>query len=437
VMALSGTIILDLCLVIIFLFVFSVLRRTFPSFYSYKSFENESWAPQYHKGFLSWIVDTWRLEDKVILQQPGGYDAFSFLQFIRYAIKLFTFISFIGLVAVLWTNWSGANQQLAGSDPNATNGFAAWTMANLPNSDNRFSVHTVTVIIFNFAVWYMMHKLYQNFSLVNHERLKNESLTARSVVVFNVPKAVKTDDQLLKTFEEQYYGRMTDAVVVKDTSKLRALYQKRKNYFELWKKNKYLEAHTGERTTVVVPKLGMPVGETCDAIHFYERKLKKYDALLKTAASKVFISHKEYQHSGLSPSPARKSASAQTLEAVTNVAESSKQAFNKARSLLKLDSAGVGFISFDSLAVAMQAAQTLQLADPSKLVVKLAPDASDIQWQWLCKPAREIWLRYLLVLGLNHQEKIDQKTPISMLYCFLRCFGQVLFWFSLLFGPFP
>ena len=112
--------------------------------------------------------------------------------------------------------------------------------------------------------------------------------------------AITDDEELLKSLEEQYGSRITDGLIVLDTSKLRNLYEKRKKYFEEWKKAKHYEgktifcdshffngekkillqkkiivAHTGERTMITVPKLGVPIGGKEDSIHYYERKVKK------------------------------------------------------------------------------------------------------------------------------------------------------------------
>lgn len=420
-MALLGTLIINVVVVSILLILFSILRRKFPSLYSYKSFEIASWAPPLTKGLFGWMSGTWQYPDSELLAQPGGFDAFSFLDFLRYTIRFFTLTSAVTLIAALWTNWSGSLKDLPSDDPRYPKGFDVWTLANIDGDqmDNRLIVHLLIVIMESLFIWLLLFKLYKNFSKTNHSRLKSETLTARSVMIANLPRGITTDGQLRERFVEEYGNRMTDCLLVKDTTALRNLANKRDEYFENWKKEKHIEAQTGVRNVV---SIGMKGGQV-DAIKHWERKVRKYDGLLTVALENVHLPEKQYLHSGLSPRLERKAQTNNVdndsdidindnndnndIEDIEAAPEKKGSVLGKvgshassARNFLKLSPVGVGFVSFDSLAVATQAAQTLQMENPRKMVVRMAPDASDVAWNWVGKSEREVMIRFIVVMGL-------------------------------------
>jgi hypothetical protein len=57
----------------------------------------------------------------------------------------------------------------------------------------------------------------------------------------------------------------------------------------------------------------------------------------------------------------------------------------------------IGFVTFSSVILAMQASQTLHDKNPHKMIVEPAPAPNDIHWNWIIVPKPELLVRSIFV----------------------------------------
>jgi hypothetical protein len=53
--------------------------------------------------------------------------------------------------------------------------------------DNRIVVHLLVTLAFCVMTWYFNNRIIFDFSMLNHSRLRSESIEARSVILYNLP----------------------------------------------------------------------------------------------------------------------------------------------------------------------------------------------------------------------------------------------------------
>jgi hypothetical protein len=89
-------------------------------------------------GIFNWIKTIVTYSEKDI-QQSHGIDVLVYLQFVKFCIILFVFMTAIGMLVLLPTNYSGTN---------GMSGFNATCLGNLHEEDPRLWIHLCAVYLF-------------------------------------------------------------------------------------------------------------------------------------------------------------------------------------------------------------------------------------------------------------------------------------------------
>ncbi|XP_063757460.1 CSC1-like protein 1 [Eleginops maclovinus] len=275
---------LDFCVFLVLLMVFSIIRRKFWDYGRLALVSNEGYTDSTHRhyghqssvvsnaedleyelGFCSWLPFILRMDEEKI-KTRCGMDAVHYLSFQRHLIVLLIVLTITSLSIIMPVNMTG---DLLGNDPQS---FGRTTVGNLPNGDNLLWLHTV------FAVLYLILTvvvLRHHTSQMKGERRE----TARdSLFVCSVPKTA-TEEAVKTHFIEAYPSCRVCAVTLGyDVAKLMHLDKERERAGKNLRYYERVQEKTG-KLVLINPRL---CGHLCccasskkvDAIDFYRTQEK-------------------------------------------------------------------------------------------------------------------------------------------------------------------
>eukprot|EP01114_Cavostelium_apophysatum_P018971 TRINITY_DN597_c0_g1_i1.p1 TRINITY_DN597_c0_g1~~TRINITY_DN597_c0_g1_i1.p1 ORF type:complete len:787 (-),score=137.08 TRINITY_DN597_c0_g1_i1:702-3062(-) len=363
---------------------FFILRKIDRQFYAYKYKEkpDAGFFDGYEDGPFRWLGPLWKLSDSQIAETYGGHDAVIYLQFLRLTIVLFSVMSVLGVGIILPVNFAGEYlaDYVGGTNPNMTD--IVWgnlshtdldklTMANIKRGSNILILHLLSVFVFTGMCCFYLFKVYSSYVRHMNSRKQRDTLQSRTVMVRNVPGYYNTPENFTNFFAEYYGKRVARISLLQDLRKCHRLKNLRDKYARMYRSAvHYAEENTKKPALQVVliegrlkflqdvPVLGsIPLlGTKVDAINYYKNRVAELDKRIEKNRGKP------HRHGNC------------------------------------------GFVTFTSTAAAMQCAQTLHCNDPSSMVIRQAPDPSDIQWSNLVKHYHErrlkSFLNYALLVGL-------------------------------------
>jgi len=167
-------------------------------------------------------------------------------------------------------------------------------------------------------------------------------------MIRNIPEELLSEESLLHYFNRLYPDRVQSVYIVPDLRTLEKLVKKREkarkkyhNAVYKYEKSGLLPVHRHSKGTF----LGKLRGPTMPSVEYFQKKIDDLDQKIQR--------EKERPHANTR----------------------------------------VGFVTFDKIATAVQASQTLHRTDPFKLQVSPAPDPHAIMWKWLHIPNFDRLLR--------------------------------------------
>ncbi|XP_028857924.1 CSC1-like protein 1 isoform X2 [Denticeps clupeoides] len=179
------------------------------------SFISNAEEPEYEKGFCSWMLFVFRM-DEAMIRDRCGVDAVHYLSFQRHLITLMLLICVASVTIILPVNLSG---NLLGNDPYS---FGRTTIGNLQKDNNLLWLHTV------FAVLYLALTV----GLLRHHTSQMKGMqreTARNTLfISSVPRRATVDNIRTHFMEAYPTCRVTDVRLCYDVTKLVYMDKERK-----------------------------------------------------------------------------------------------------------------------------------------------------------------------------------------------------------------
>jgi len=383
---------------IVLILTFSVLRKSFKSFYLPKrirSFSNENgqstelhtiprWSePEVlaeHSGtglfnrFFAWISYTFLFSENQLLEQYGGYDMVVYLRFLKLSMILFAILSLFGLIILLPINATSTNQYLDPNNDQYIQGMRIYTIANIPQGSSTNWAPLISVVIFSgFAYLYIY---YYHLSLNQLRKIqieKNRDVISRSIMVHDIPKRLRTEEAFRNYFLSIYgEDRVLHTVIVPKAKRLRSMKEKRDNLLKKWARANDILKETGKRIRHQRKSkfLTSPLEANVDSIDYYEKKLQALDEKI--------------------------------IE---------EQSFD-------MELGSTGFVTFSSVTVAMLAAQALHESNPFKMKIKLAPEMQDINWGNLTLKRYHRWTRFVIIVAILVVLFLFWTIPVAFIQAF-------------------
>eukprot|EP01114_Cavostelium_apophysatum_P010535 TRINITY_DN2438_c0_g2_i2.p1 TRINITY_DN2438_c0_g2~~TRINITY_DN2438_c0_g2_i2.p1 ORF type:complete len:786 (-),score=145.12 TRINITY_DN2438_c0_g2_i2:855-3212(-) len=367
------TTILSSVVLVIASLAFIALRRRYPQFYQPKCYSKERWAPKEGTGAFWWVKTVFSYEESTLLQS-AGIDVVAYLRLLKYTFMLFTVLSIVGMVIILPTNYFGTSS-LEVQEHNSTTYSAEeqYSISHLKNGSETMWVHLLFTFIFSFCVFYYLQKLYLTCIDIQRRNPSHKSVTSSTVMVFNLPANITSQDKLRDMFEDIFgKGRVLSVHMIPDLAELVDLQKMRDTAFKHLKRAQDLlrEKKVPKRPTHRIGTLGL-IGMEVDSIGYYTRELEYLDKEIL------------------------------------------------ARQSGPLEMKNAGFVTFNSVATAMQCAQTL-LANDLDLDCALAPLPSDIEWHRFYVSNHEYFTRTFVVYAILGVVFAFWSVPVIILSSFTR-----------------
>ena len=256
--------------------------------------------PDISDGLFSCFSITLTTPEATVLKSAGP-DAVIFARFFRLSAILFFVSSLLGAVMLI-LNYQGGNGKKR---------FEQMSIANIQDDSPTLFIHLIFAWVINLLALYLLFRAWIGWVSIRHAYLANihqqdQNLT---VLVHNVPKKARSDEELSAYFSHLYPINFHSAVIVKDTATLHLIIARRSEYLQKLEHAYGVWGETGEKPKAREKKgeaehwvdswlcshhchaltsfLFYPFRAEVDAIDYYTYKLHKYNALVEREQKRV------------------------------------------------------------------------------------------------------------------------------------------------------
>ncbi|CAG8672498.1 16389_t:CDS:10 [Cetraspora pellucida] len=264
------------------------------------------------RSFFGWIVPLLKMSESEVLDRVG-LDAAVILSFFGMSYKLFAFCSLFGLVVLSPIKFTGYIYGNHSKNPQGD------TPVGIPEHDTSEPLESYGILlsyviftwVFSLATFFFTFYNYREFSIMRHNyyRKWKHTISARTVMVTVLPKSLQTELKLAEFYGSLGLGSVQSVVVYKNVRKLRHTLEKRTYYlrmlerayqeylgnpcdypgydpdealkeFEQNRKILVLSNIPKRRPTIRTGCLGL-FGKKVDKIEYYTDKFNHYDKLVE------------------------------------------------------------------------------------------------------------------------------------------------------------
>ena len=238
---------------------------------------------------------------EAVLLHSAGPDAVILARFFRLSSVLFFVSSLLGVIMLILNVQGGAGKEK----------FEQMSIANIEDDSSALFVHLLFAYVINLLALYLMFRAWIGWVSIRHAYLANihaqdQNLT---ILVHNVPRKDRSDEGLSAFFSRLYPLNFHSAVLVKDTTTLHLIIERRDEYLQKLEHAYGVWGETGEKPRVREKKsdaeqwvatflcshrchrltslLFYPLRSEVDAIEYYTYKLSKYNALVEREQKRV------------------------------------------------------------------------------------------------------------------------------------------------------
>jgi len=320
----------SIILVLVYI-IFSVLREKWPTFYQPKRFANPSEFPEERVPYIGWLYHTLMFPEKKLLGNVG-YDGVVYLRFVKYNIIFLLLLSIISLAVLAPINAAGKEH---------LTGLSKLTLANIKAGDDALWAHLVFAVLFSCLGYFHISRLYNSCINLDDRLKKLTSIKTRAVMVSSLTDDINSEEALKQCFVKMYgKHKVVDAILIPKLTELRALMIQRRELVRKYKRAKDLLSEPPSNWVWLMQKVKYPFFQPTDTgvdyVSVFKRDIEDVD-------KKIL----ELQ------------ANAQSREFTD-----------------------CGVVLFESVATAMECAQTLLDPNPLKMQTERAPHPMDINWKY-------------------------------------------------------
>lgn len=206
-----------------------------------------------YNGFFNWIVPIYTITDSKLLALIG-LDAFMMLQTLKFIYRIFAFLCFTFLPILSYIYWHYPNDIKI-----IKNQFISRiSIGNIKTDSVYYFMVPIALYIISFLIFYFLFIYYKRYTVLRQLFLRNPStmtsiitlkrlakqletsekateflsLSNRTILASNLPKFVKTSEDLKNFFVRMGVGEIDDTVLLHDTTKLRNLISEKDDIIE-------------------------------------------------------------------------------------------------------------------------------------------------------------------------------------------------------------
>nr|POE78672.1 uncharacterized protein CFP56_62923 [Quercus suber] len=329
--------------------------------------------PVVPKGLFGWILPLIRTKEPELIEKVG-LDAVVFMRFCRMMRNIFSILSVIGCVVLIPVNVIAGNKSNAPTDPGTY--LMRATPQYMGTGDPLLWAYVVVAYVFTLVVFFFLWLNYKAVFRLRREYFDSSeyqrSLHARTLLLTDVPKELRTDDGIVRITEQvKSTNDVPRAAIARNVKDLPDLVEEHEETV------RRLEKHLA-------------------------RYLKNPDKLPpKRPTCKVNTNDKTY----------KKGQQVDAIEYLTARIKELEIEIKQAREVVdKRNALSYGFASYDSIAEAHGVAHAARKKGPHQTMIRLAPRPTDLVWKNLAlsKKARSrnnfinnLWVALLTIVWVG------------------------------------
>ncbi|KAI9596092.1 hypothetical protein BDF19DRAFT_413130 [Syncephalis fuscata] len=222
---------------------FEVVRRTkrLAHLYTPRCRLTKNATPPIPAGLFQWIPATLKLSEDFMLSHTG-LDTVMHLRYLKTSFRLMLISTLIIGCALMPLNRGSSHIRLHHNGTNEDAGqpveLEIFSMSQIPNKEPVLYVHMILIYVFTaLTIWLFYRDMcaYEHLCReFNLSRVRDGMLCARTVMVTELPKHLRTDDKLRHHFTSLGIGQVEKAVVLRSSGKLhRRLARREQHLMEL------------------------------------------------------------------------------------------------------------------------------------------------------------------------------------------------------------
>ncbi|CAG8639499.1 14330_t:CDS:2, partial [Acaulospora morrowiae] len=378
-------------------------RKSMTYLYSPRTKLSKNASPPIPPGLFSWIKVSLSLDEEFYLKNVG-LDAVMYIRFLKMAFQFLLFnVLIVGPILLPINYYAGGTNE----------GVAGLSISNIPSGiKDPLWAHTICTYLVSLSWMYLLYKNYCDYidmfrqHLLN--RVKNDPITARTVMVSRIPPELRTEEKLREFVEKLGLGPVESTRMVRHIGKLDRKIKRReevllaleKAHIQLAKK---CETKEHQRIQSIVEWLDV-------------RKRKRTNNIGKQVSSD--------QDNFTTRNATVTTASTFTNEDIMEQEDGYVGFMGSGKSVLSIDhfikkfnylnrriaelrslpinatpykATSTGFVTFRDHISAQLCAQSIMYSKPHTCTTKMAPEPRDLLWDNLFMRFREKMIRTVIV----------------------------------------
>jgi hypothetical protein len=350
--------------------IFCIVHHLFKDIYSPRRLLQNGKPPPIPKGFFKWFKIVYLTEEEFLVNSIG-LDAVMMLRFFKLGMKFFGLLSIFGLFVVAPVYYYSNQPNLDGISGYELEAILirAITIENVPQQSSYLSLILVFTWLLSIISYAFLISFFRNYITLKlqhdqHalEAAKESNTNLRSVMIFGVPRELRSEICLAKYFENLCIGQVETVVVCRNWTRLQKAVKKRAYYLE---QLEYLVAKFGEHQSINIPQF-RPSNSSDIDLMITEIKIRFRDINRKSRP----------RH--------RNGLFGKYVDSVEYYCDE----FEKWDKLVKIlretpensEATGVAFVTFESASSATIASQCVTNTDPFSMIIRMAPEPRDVYW---------------------------------------------------------
>ncbi|KAJ3369054.1 hypothetical protein HDU91_000093 [Kappamyces sp. JEL0680] len=367
--------------------LFCVVKPRMKDIYTPRRILSRGRPPSISYGLLSWIPVVFRTEEQFLINTVG-LDGVMLLRFFKLGYTLFFFLSIIGLGVLAPLNYHANPPTFKGNETYyevESILLPALSIDNIPFGDTAMlRIILVFCWIITFCAIGFLFSYYRGFISLKLQydeyalkRTRMSKIEMRTVMVFGVPRDLRSEINLSVYFENLGIGKVENVVLCRNWSLLQDAVQKRGMYLEEL-----------EKLHVWACKMKLPTSPTTSGSDLF--------AIPQRFTADIILDSISSKFAALDPAQRPTHRTALFKEWDARVSRLRKSPENSAPT-------AVAFVTFESPMSATIASQSVCHTDPFSLMVRMAPEPRDIFWNNLSARSAHNYSKFfrsLLAMGI-------------------------------------
>jgi hypothetical protein len=176
---------------------------------------------------VSWIPICFFMADSEIVKKVGT-DAYCFLRFHRLSLRILLQTALFSFTIILPANYFGSeydNDEFG--DVVIHSDFSRFSVANLTEGSSKFWLHTTGIYLLTFIMVRELLAEYSQFIEIRHQYLLSREPHLRTVLVTNIPPAMRSESALTTYFDTMFRNGVRSAFLCQRLDRLSYLVEQR------------------------------------------------------------------------------------------------------------------------------------------------------------------------------------------------------------------